>query len=201
MIKLSDLLYKAILSPFKAVRVVRVYVANSFYRLFFLEMKGTIRNPRQLMGCRYIKIGKGSTIHDDAILTAWDKYGNQEFSPRITIGSNTNIGEHSHISACNSIEIGNGVLTGRYVYISDNSHGNLSDSRELDQNPIDRPLFSKGSVVIEDRVWIGERVCVCAGVKIGVGAVIAANAVVTHDIPAGVLAAGVPAKVIKIIKE
>jgi acetyltransferase-like isoleucine patch superfamily enzyme len=46
-------------------------------------------------------------------------------------------------------------------------------------------------------VWIGENVCVLPGVTIGDGAIINANAVVTKDVPAGTIVAGVPARVIK----
>lgn len=174
-----------------------------WYKLYNLRIKskfnlmeGKIISPRQLMGEKYISIGKGTTIHKNVILTAWDRYRKQNFTPMIKIGNNTNIGEHSHISACERIIIGNNVLTGRYVYISDNSHGN-SSKEEKDIPPIERKLYVKGPVIIEDNVWIGERVCILSGVKIGKGAIIAANAVVTHDVPEGCIVGGIPAKIIK----
>lgn len=52
-------------------------------------------------------------------------------------------------------------------------------------------------VVIEDHVWIGTRVTILSGVKVGTGAVIAAGSVVTKDVPAGSLVGGNPAKIIK----
>lgn len=55
----------------------------------------------------------------------------------------------------------------------------------------------KGDIVVGDDVWIGERATVCSGVRIGQGAVIAAGAVVTKDVPPYAVAGGVPAKVIK----
>ena len=54
---------------------------------------------------------------------------------------------------------------------------------------------------IGNNVWLGDRVIICGGVKIGDGAVVAANAVVTHDIPPYSLAAGVPARIIKTIED
>lgn len=172
---------------------------NKYIKKKFAKMEGCIYRPHQLLGEKYISIGKGTTIGEGVILTAWDKYGNQTFTPSIIIGNNTCIGEYAHITACNEIRIGNNVLTGRRIYISDNSHGNLSPE-ELDIPPIERPLSTKGPVIIEDNVWIGERVCILSGVHIGRGAIIAANAVVTHDVPTNCVVGGVPAKILKYIK-
>ena len=55
-------------------------------------------------------------------------------------------------------------------------------------------LCSKGPVVIEDNVWIGDKVTILGGVTIGDNAIIGANSVVTHDIPSNCMAAGMPAK-------
>lgn len=179
----------------------RIYfkIYNKYIKSRFKKMDGSIISPHQLMGEKYITIGEGSTLHKGVILTAWDKYGEQSFSPSIKIGDNCNIGEYAHITACNEIIIGDNVLTGRRIYISDNAHGN-SSKEEIDIPPIKRPLYVKGPVIIEDNVWIGERACILSGVHIGKGAIIAANAVVTHDVPSGCIVGGVPAKIIKYIK-
>ena len=57
--------------------------------------------------------------------------------------------------------------------------------------------WSKGPIIVRDDVWIGMNAIVLSGVEIGQGAVIAAGAVVTSNIPPYAIAAGVPAKVIK----
>lgn len=57
--------------------------------------------------------------------------------------------------------------------------------------------ISKGDIVIDDDVWIGYHVTILSGVHVGQGAVIAAGAVVTNDIPPYAIVGGVPAKVIK----
>lgn len=193
------MIYRLLKVFFKIVRNVYFVFSNYLYRFCFKNFHGKIKFPHQIVGEQYIAIGKGTIIWPGVILTAWDKYESQSFTPSITIGENCDINENNHISACNSITIGNNVLTGRYVYISDNSHG-TTDSDFLDIHPLKRPLTSKGPVVIGNNVWIGEHVCILSGVTIGDGAIIAANAVVTHDIPAYALAGGVPAKIIKMMR-
>lgn len=66
----------------------------------------------------------------------------------------------------------------------------------LGYQPRDRHPWSKGDIVVEHDAWIASNVTVLSGVRIGVGAVVAAGAVVTQDIPAYAIAAGVPARVI-----
>lgn len=66
--------------------------------------------------------------------------------------------------------------------------------------PNKRPLYCKGPVIIGNNVWIGEKASIMPGVTIGDGVIIAANSVVTKDIPSYSLAAGIPAKIIKSVK-
>lgn len=68
---------------------------------------------------------------------------------------------------------------------------------EADTAPLFRSLHSEGAVIIEDNVWIGEGAMIMPNVHIGKGAIVAANSVVTHNIPPYTVAGGVPAKVIK----
>ena len=149
-----------------------------------------------LKGLKYITIGEKTEIGRHAQLTAWDTYKGASFSPEITIGANCLIRDGIHISAVQSIRIGDNLLTGTNVLITDNSHGTFT-SDQLDTHPKLRPLVSKGPIVIGNNVWLGNNVCVMPGVTIGDGAIVGANSVVTHDIPAYTIAAGVPAQIIK----
>ena len=147
-------------------------------------------------GGKQISIGDDTIIQRHSILGCWTSYHDQTFSPSITIGNNCNIGEYCHITAINKIVIGNGLLTGRFVLISDNSHGGLSQEEALIP-PAARKLVSKGPVIIGNNVWIGDKATILAGVHIGDNAIIAANAVVTEDVPAHTMVAGAPATVRK----
>ena len=80
--------------------------------------------------------------------------------------------------------------------ISDNNHGS-TDFDTLHEVSVNRKLYTKGPVIIGNNVWIGDKATILGGVTIGDGAVIAANAVVTKDVPAYSVVGGNPARVIK----
>lgn len=145
-----------------------------------------------LIGGKYISIGSNMYIGKRIV---WEVYKVKD-TPSLSFGDNSSFGDEGHITCINMVKIGNGVRFGRKVFITDNAHG-ASDRLLLDIPATKRPLTSKGPVIIEDNVWIGEMSCIMPGVTIGRGAIIAANAVVTHDIPAYSVAAGIPAKVVK----
>ena len=153
-----------------------------------------------LKGSSCISIQEGTSFEKHLFLSAWNKYdsikGRQTYNPLIKIGSNCHFGAFNHITAINRIEIGDNVLTGKFVTITDNSHGG-TDLECLSTEPILRPLISKGPVKIGNNVWIGDKATILPNVTIGDGAVIGANAVVTKDTPPYCIVVGNPAKVIK----
>lgn len=147
-----------------------------------------------LMGRQYISIGKDTAIGKNATITAWKKGDD----PSIIIGDKCILGDYIHLTSSNYIEIGTGVLTGKWVTITDNSHGRIT-KEELELRPSQREVFSKGPVIIKDRVWIGDKVTILPGVTVGEAAIIGANSVVTKDVPPFAVVAGNPAKIIRII--
>lgn len=150
-----------------------------------------------LIGGKSIVIGNKTGFGRNGVLQAWHSYKGDVFTPTLTIGDNCWIGDYFNISAVNLIMIGNGVLTGRWVTILDNSHGETNYA-SLIIPPRERKLYSKSDgVIIDDNVWIGDKVTILPGVHIGKGAVIGSNSVVTKDIPAYSVAVGIPCKVIK----
>lgn len=187
----------------KTIDAVCCYLYTGYYKSQFKSFgHGSTIKPtfRYVRGLKYITVGEKTSIGLNVELTAWDKYRDDHFSPEIIIGNGSSVRDFSQVTAIQSIRIGNGVLIGPNVLITDNAHG-ASESELLDIAPNLRPLSSKGSVVIEDNVWIGTKSSIMPGVRIGRGAIIGANSVVTHDIPPYSVAAGVPARVIKTLRQ
>jgi len=147
-------------------------------------------------GEKYMSIGDRVSIGRRTIITAYPVKGHE---PELLIGSCSAIGGNCHITAINSIHIGEKVVIGEGVTITDNSHGYLT-ADELDIFPFYRLAVSKGPVIIEDCVWIGDKATILPNVRIGKGSVIGANAVVTKDVPKGTIVVGNPAAVIRTIE-
>lgn len=179
---------------------IKIYFLTGYKSRYFKHFgqQSIIGLRTAFCGEQYISIGSQTIINENVRIHANHQYEytQQQFEPEIQIGDNCNIGPMSHITATNQIIIGNNVRTGAQVFITDNAHGE-SKKELLDTAPHLRPLHSKGSVVIEDNVWIGEGAMIMPNVHIGKGAIVACNAVVTTDVPAYSVAAGVPAKVVK----
>ena len=127
-----------------------------------------------------------------------DSFGNQKFTPSIKIGNNVIFNTDIHIGCINSIVIGDNCLFASRIYITDHQHGETTPGM-LNIKPIDRPLISKGPVIIKNNVWVGEGVGIMSNVTIGENSIIATNAVVTKDVPPNCVVAGIPAKIIKYI--
>lgn len=156
----------------------------------------SFQSPSTISGLDSISIGDCTTFNRYSAISALSKRRDQKFYPELTIGSNCCFGEFNNITCVNKVSIGNNVLTGRWVTITDNSHGK-TDIKTLAMPPSSRDIVSPGAVNIEDDVWIGDKVTILPNVRIGKGAVIAANAVVTKDIPSYSVVAGIPAKNVK----
>ncbi len=158
----------------------------------------------QVKGVEHISIGEETSFGDWLYLTAWDSFEciangktqKQVLHPVLTIGENCCFGAFNHITCTNKVTIGNRCLTGKWVTITDNSHGETTKGALLIP-PIKRPIFSKGPVIIGNDVWIGDKATILPGVTIGNGAVVAANAVVTKDVPEYCVVAGNPARIIR----
>lgn len=114
-----------------------------------------------------------------------------EYGLNTTFGENVFVNQGCTFMDKGGIRIGDGVMIAPKVSLISGGHPlPLAERREY---------LSFAPIVIEDDVWIGTSAVILQGVTIGAGAVVAAGAVVSRDVPARTLVAGVPARVIKTI--
>ncbi len=111
----------------------------------------------------------------------------------VTIGDNVRVGLHATIIG--PVSIGNHVIIAQNVTISALNHNFGKTDKYIDAQGI-----TTRNITIGDDVWIGANAVILSGVKIGSHSVVAAGAVVTKDVPEGMLAAGVPAEIKRSIK-
>jgi acetyltransferase-like isoleucine patch superfamily enzyme len=138
-----------------------------------------------------IKLGNRVTIGKYAIIRPSNIYGGP-IGEGLTMGDNSNIGPYNYIGCSGKITIGNNVMLAPRVSIYAENH--VFDHPELlirDQG------VEKKEVIIEDDCWLAANSIILAGVTIGQGSIVAAGSVVTENVPAYSLVAGVPAKFIK----
>lgn len=106
-----------------SIGFVRSLIYTGWKRRSFRRMDGFLNYPVGTQGESCISIGERTVIGSGSLITAWTGYAGGTFRPEITIGDSCRIGQYNHITAVGRMTIGNGVLTGRYVLVSDNSHG------------------------------------------------------------------------------
>ncbi|PJG60144.1 acyltransferase [Aeromonas cavernicola] len=116
-------------------------------------------------------------------------------APLLKLGSNIDIGWQTTLAIGRKIILGDNVrIAGRAFLAGYPGHPLDAKDRALGKPDLDEQV---GDIVLEQDVWLGTGVMVMAGVTIGAGTVVAAGSIVTRSLPAGVLAAGIPAQVIR----
>lgn len=186
----------------RGIQIILIYITSEYIFKLFKKCgkRPVIYFPASVKGGKYITVGDNFNVSSGLRIEAIDRYFNDSFIPKITIGNNVFIGQNCHIGCINSVDIGNNVLIASNVYITDHFHGNI-DALSLNIPPAQRKIVSKGSIVIEDNVWIGERVSIMPNIHIGVNSIVGANSVVTKNIPANCVVGGVPARIIRYLIE
>jgi acetyltransferase-like isoleucine patch superfamily enzyme len=139
-----------------------------------------------------IEIGEGSRISGQ---TTFSGRTCAPRVPRLEVGDNVDIGWMTTIAVATTVRLGNNVrIAGRTLLAGYPGHPLHAGDRAAGLPDTEAQV---GDIVLEDDVWLATGVSVMAGVLIGRGTVVAAGSVVTADLPAGVLAGGVPARVIR----
>ncbi len=115
-----------------------------------------------------------------------------DFGKNIHIGKNVFINSDCKFQDQGGIFIGDDVLIGHNVVLATLNH---------EENPEKRANLCPGSIHIGNKVWIGSNATILPGTEIGDGAIIAAGAVVTKNVEENTVVGGIPAKIIKKIRE
>ncbi len=156
-----------------------------------------------------LRMGANVFIDDNVLIYQGDGGGEVELADcvhlyRDTIiqtgrGGSLTVGPYTHIQPrCQFSAYMSPIRIGSYVQIAPNCAFYPYDHGFAAGQPIwKQPLRTKGGIIIDDDAWLGVGVIVLDGVRIGRGAVIGAGSVVTHDVPDGAVAAGVPARVVR----
>lgn len=171
-------------------------VLAKFYRLFPMGIRKKLflhyRNKKGTLGIvlRYVLLSSIAKDCGDNVGVREDCY---ILSPQgLTVGHNVSIHPMCYIDATGEVEIGDDVSIAHDVMILSTSH--RFDSPDI---PIKYSGMDNQKTVISNNVWIGAKAVILCGNTIGSGSVIAAGAVVTHDVPPNTVVAGVPAVPIK----
>jgi acetyltransferase-like isoleucine patch superfamily enzyme len=144
-------------------------------------------------GERWIVVGEDTLIGMHVTLSAGMVPGQDlGATPVLRIGDRCVIGRGSHIVGHHSIDIGNDVFTGPYVYITDQNHGYADP-----EVPIGRQHPANQAVSIGSGTWLGAGVIILPGASIGRNVVVAAGSVVRGQLPDRCVVAGVPAKIVR----
>lgn len=179
--------------------VKRVYLSyRSWYAEHFLRPQfdylgdnGTYMKPWYVdVNGPNVRLGHCATVIGDVDkrvnIAVWGRGPGQG---RITIGDYALITPGVRISASDSIEIGDNCMIASGAYITDSDWHGIYD--RIERNAVPAPIR------IGNNVWIGDRATVLKGVTIGDNSIVGAGAVVARDVPANVVVAGNPARVVK----
>lgn len=144
-----------------------------------------VYGPVYFQGTGNVRLGSVGNLYDNVLFET-------EGDGAIVVGNHFTVNRGSVLSAHSRITIGDYALIGEYVSIRDSGHVFDDPVR-----PIREQGFSAVPIEIGNDVWIGRGAAILKGVRIGDGAVIAANSVVTKDVPAMEVWAGVPARLLR----
>lgn len=150
-----------------------------------------LQPPIRLHGQDRVSIGSGVYVGRGAWLQTIESEPGR--CGTIVIGDDTSMAGNCTISAAMRVEVGRAVSFARGVYIADHAHAYSDPSL---------PVLAQGitdiqPVAIGDGAWLGQNVVVLPGVRIGRGAVVSANSVVSSDVPDFSVVAGIPARPIR----
>jgi acetyltransferase-like isoleucine patch superfamily enzyme len=163
------------------------------HRLGAIGEGSIIFPPALIIGHERIFIGSGVVVHPGAFFSVVDEREGGSPDSRLEIGDGTRIGFDMVIACGARVEIGARVLTADRVFIGDTYHEYRDPTRPV----LDQGLGKPQPVRVGDGAFLGINSAVLPGVTIGEGGYVAANTVVTEDVPPRSLVVGNPGRVVR----
>ncbi|WP_419834190.1 acyltransferase [Endozoicomonas atrinae] len=178
--------FSSLIRIFYWTPVFKSQLANTPRKLYLYSGMPLLLGPLTITMGDHCRLSGHTTISGRAS-------GHQK--PELKIGNNVGISWQNEIFVGDRVEIGDNVrLAVKVRLVGYPGHPVDPVARARGEPDSDDQV---GSIIIEDDVWLAAGVTVMGGVTIGAGTIVATGSVVTRDLPPGVLAGGIPAKVIK----
>lgn len=152
-----------------------------------------------IVGERHLSLGAGFRAGRGLWLEAVTRYEDQALTPRLRVGARFSGSDWVHVACAFEVTIGDDVLVGSKVHITDHNHG-CYNGTAADSSPARAPAqraLAGAPVRIGDKVFLADGVVVLPGADIGPGVIVGANSVVRGHLPADTLCVGTPATPIK----
>lgn len=190
----------------KKVREIKISIINIVLQRVFKNNTTLIGSGHRFFPGATAVLKRGSLKKDIVLHDHCEIFGGliSVNGGKIVMHEWSKLGAHSSITAVNRVEVGKDTAISYYVTIIDNNNHpiNPEDRRYMRHTPhhsIERSphMSANAPIIIGENVLIGAYSRICKGVTIGDNAIIAANSVVTHDVPANAIAAGNPARIVK----
>ncbi len=185
---MKGILSKAISTLLRATRSVQSGMCRLWHHArlasqlqYPLPASVVVEGRAYVYGTGAIRIGENALLYPHLYLET-------QPGAEIALGDSVVLSTGVHLAARAGIRVGRGTMIGEYTSLRDANHAREEGKTVRESGYAARPI------VIGEDVWIGRGVIVLGGVTIGDGATIGANAVVTRDVPAGAVVAGVPAR-------
>lgn len=178
----------------RAGKNTALFIRGGVHRLRYNRTASKLRIAKnvQILHPECVSFGSGCDIAQNVVFAPLKTHHGKKFNSRIVVGNRVHFGPYDRIASMNEVIIEDDVLFAAFVHVTDHSH----DYRDITKSVTEQGVFTKGPVVIKKGSWLAFGCHVLSGVTIGEHSVVAANAVVTKDVPAYTVVAGNPARIV-----
>jgi len=166
---------------------------QTVFRLKGIKQGCSIDKGLYAYNLEFVTLGKNIKLKKNWRIECYPSFCGKKLTPQLKIGDNSIINFGFTAFVADKIVIGQNCIFAANVTLISENHGTDPESSK----PYYAQDLTTGPIVIGEGTWLGQNVSVLPNVTIGEKVVVATNAVVTHDIPAYSIAAGIPARVIK----